>query len=462
MKINRLKIKNVGIVKDSDIPINQPLLVFYGECKSGKSTHLNAIKWCLGGAFPLDIIRHGEKEASVEMEFDGGTISRSWYRSKDGETKARAVQFIRNGRPVQNPVSELKRIANPFLLDQDHFRNMSELERKRFLTEQLGVDTSALDKDLIDTERQATTLRAKVAGYGEIDLTEVKMVDVSALQSRLAEIRANHKGALDAWEEHRAKLVGKHTVACAEVSTANHAAQAHNAKVDRTVVSIDQMRLAIAQLEKQLQDAKATLDLELLWLADNPVRPIMAFPNPPEEPARPEPPDTSEIEAQIAAAAAQNVKAEQYQANLAKDKQRQADAAALKALEDKIRKTRADKIALLSKISADSKIPGLTFEEDGTFVFEGTQAGMLSTSQIMRLSSLLSSLYLSEGDSFGIELLDRGESLGRSIFDYVEHAKKTNVSVLATVVGEKPARVPENVGVFCVKDGVVFKEDEAQ
>ena len=40
---------------------------------------------------------------------------------------------------------------------------------------------------------------------------------------------------------------------------------------------------------------------------------------------------------------------------------------------------------------------------------------MLSTSQIMRLSGELSSLY---PQGFGLELIDRAESLGKSIFTF--------------------------------------------
>jgi hypothetical protein len=94
----------------------------------------------------------------------------------------------------------------------------------------------------------------------------------------------------------------------------------------------------------------------------------------------------------------------------------------------------------------------LEFDEAGNFSYEGCQAGMLSTSQLMKLSSALSALY---PEGFGIELLDRGESLGRSIFGFIDRAKAEHKTILATVVGEKPAEVPAEVGVFVVEQGVV-------
>lgn len=75
---------------------------------------------------------------------------------------------------------------------------------------------------------------------------------------------------------------------------------------------------------------------------------------------------------------------------------------------------------------------------------------MLSTSQLMRLSSILSGHY---PDGFGLDLIDRGESLGKSIFSFIERAKAEEKTILATVVGEKPAAIPEHVGVFVVEQG---------
>jgi hypothetical protein len=77
---------------------------------------------------------------------------------------------------------------------------------------------------------------------------------------------------------------------------------------------------------------------------------------------------------------------------------------------------------------------------------------MLSTSQIMRLSELLSGRY---PDGFNLSLLDRGESMGKSIFALIERATAEEKTILATVVGEKPAKTPDGVGVFVVEGGQV-------
>lgn len=184
MKLKSLSVKNCGIIADAFIQIDKPLILFYGEIRQGKTTILSAIRWVCGGEFPQDIIRHGQAEASIELTFENGSISRSFYRSKGGEVKARAVMFIREGKPVASPVAELKKFLNPFLLDQDHLRNKTELERKRFFAELFAVDTTTEDAELCQAERDASNLRSEIKGYGGLDLTPVEAVDIATLQGQ--------------------------------------------------------------------------------------------------------------------------------------------------------------------------------------------------------------------------------------------------------------------------------------
>jgi len=46
---------------------------------------------------------------------------------------------------------------------------------------------------------------------------------------------------------------------------------------------------------------------------------------------------------------------------------------------------------------------------------------------------------------------------GRSIFNYVQKAKDEQKTILATIVGERPSQVPENIGVFVIEKGRVKK-----
>lgn len=426
MKPTKLIIKNIGKIAETEIEINKPLILFYGDIKQGKTTILNCVRWVCGGEFPEDIISHGADEGSIELLFDGGMISRSFYRSKTKETKARSVVYVKNGKPVPSPVAEIKKMLNPFLLDQDFLRNKTELERKQYFTELFAVDTSELDTELFNNQREASTLRAKITGYGTIDLTKIEPVDIGGETAKLTQLREQHESAVKSVSEYNASAVE------------------HNSTVKRGEDSIFSLKSEISDLETKLADKKSKLEACEKWIKDNPRMDSKPLPSPS--------PDIARLEKVIQDAGATNVRAEQYQKNLERANAKKADEESLVNLEKRGREIKAEKQKKLSTISETCGIKGLEFDDSGNFIYDGTTAGMISDSQIMRLSSELSALY---PEGFGLDLIDRAESLGKSIFEFVDKAKAENKSILATIVGERPANVPENVGVFVVENGQI-------
>lgn len=413
------------MIADTTIDLNKPLILFYGEIMQGKTTILNAVKFCFGGTYPADIIRHGQEEASVLLEFDNGSICREWYRGKDDVVNSRPIVFIKDGKKVGKPVDEIKKFLNPFLLDQDHLRKMTELERKKYFTQLFAVDTSEIDNEYSEIEAEARDIRAKIKGYGEIDLTEVKRIDVHSLRAELAQIRVRNDEAIE------------------KVNLINREVLQHNNKVSLHEETSRRLADEIVELEEKYAEAKKRYADHEKWLNENPFK--TEIPLPPMI-------DTTAIESQISEASANEIRFEQYQRNLARAQERKIDQKNLSQHEEKQRELKKAKIAKLVEINETCKIKNLAFDETGNFVYEGTTAGMLSGSQIMKLSSELSSLY---PEGLGIDLIDRGESLGKSIFLFVDKAEKEEKTILATIVGEKPADVPENIGVFVVSGGEV-------
>jgi DNA repair exonuclease SbcCD ATPase subunit len=418
MRLKTIEIKNIGLITNEVIPIDKPLLLFYGDIMQGKTTILNAVKLCFGGAFPSDVIRHGEQEAHVQLTFDNAVIRREFYRNAAGEVTARPISFIRDGLVVKKPVEAIKEFLNPFLLDQNHLFNMTELERKRFFIDLFGVDTSSFDKEYNILEGECKTLRIEIKSFGELDLTPVELVDVGDAKAKIK--YANDKYAEDM--------------------------EAYNTKN----TAVTERNLLIARARGTLTDIEAKLK-ELLeqkakvedWIQKHPALPAITMPAPI---------DTSALQEAVNNAAAQAVRYEQYQQNLSRDKAKKEKQRQLLEKEAKQRAIKAEKETLLKSISNTTGIEGLSFDEEGNFVYEGTQAGMLSTSQLMRLSSALSAKY---PEGFGIELIDRGESLGKSIFEFVKRAEREERTILATIVGDKPADIPDNIGVFVVEEGKV-------
>lgn len=458
MKITSLKITNIGLIENEAIQFDKPLLLFYGEIRQGKTTILNAVRWVCGGSFPQDIIRHGAKEGSIELAHDqGGVISRSFYKDKKGETVARPIIFVKAGKPVPSPATAIKAFLNPFLLDQDFLKNKTETERKAYFTEIFGVDTSALDTEWFNNDRDATALRSKIKGYGEIDVTPIQEVDAAKMKEQLAAIRKTHQDALDEHAEKKDAATALFNSACSGVQSGNAAVLQHNSNVIRNEEKLSESAAKIAELVKQLEAERENHTKLDKWLKENPkqVQQSMPVQSSFTYPDAPVAPDTSILEANIQEAGATNVRAQQYKANLERQKAKDADNEAVSKMEARQRAVKVEKAAKLKEITDKTGIKELKFDEEGSFTYQGTDAGMLSTSQVMRLSSELSSLY---PDGFGVELLDRGESLGASIFDYVNRAKEKDLSILATIVGERPAKVPADVGVFVVKEGKVTHE----
>ena len=425
MKVKKLTIKNIGIIEDIEIPANQPLILFYGEICQGKTTILNAVRWACGGQFPADIIRHGATEAYVALETDSGSIRREWYVGKDGETKAREVTFIRDGKVVKRPVDEIKRFLNPFLLDQDHLRKMGETERGAYFINLFGVDTSSIDKALTLNEGNARELRAKIKGYGDIDLALVERVDVGVLRNELKDIREKHDGETEA-------------------------IRVRNREKEKQNRSIREAESELGKCNQEIEDTKILLErlmerkaVEEQFLVDHKIKTFLVLPNPP---------DTSATEKAIDDGIAANVRHEQYLKNLERDKQRKADQHSLSTIELTTKNMREERAKKIMEVNQNCPIKGLEFKEDGTFTYQGTSAGMLSGSHVMKLSSELSALY---PEGLGLDLIDRAESLGKSIFTFIERAQKEKKTILATIVGEKPTKVPENVGVFVVENGKI-------
>jgi DNA repair exonuclease SbcCD ATPase subunit len=460
MKAVRLTIKNVGIIENTVIELDRPLILFYGDLQQGKTTILNAFKWCLGGTFPTDVIRHGEKEASVIFEFreeDGpGSISRSWYINKEGATTARPVSFIRSGKPVSKPDNEIRKFLNPYLLDNNFLKEMSETDRKTYFVKLFGVDTSDIDKEIDTAADQAKTLRIEIKAFGEIDTTEVKPIDTTALRTEKESIADDYASALRKHKEAVESIESAYRQKCDTIAAANREIASHNDTRKRGIGQLTELDKSIKDLETRLSEAKEKHKKITDWLKVNPEKNETPIPARPVLPLPPDTPDISKIDAQLSEAAAIAVRVEQYQKNLTRAQDKAKKEMSLKALEDKQRDSKRKKVSRLAESGEKSGIEGLIFSEDGSFSYTGTAAGMLSTSQIMDLSQELSALYPS---GFGLDLIDRAESLGfaigKNILEFVEKAKREDKTILAAIVGERPATAPPEVGVFVVSEGKV-------
>lgn len=441
MEIKSLEISNIGMIGHEIIPIDKHLLLFYGDIKQGKTTILNSVKLCFGGRFPRDIIKHGEKEAFVCIKFDEGSIKRKFRIAKDGTTKADKIEFVNNGEVEDEPVNAIKKFLNPFLLDQNHLFNMSGPERDRFFVDLFGVDTSAFDKESSILELKAKDLRSEIKGFGEIDLTPVEKPDIASLKLEKVNINAENEKIKKGYQE---EIYAIRDYNIRVMSRDNERSRKSEIK-ERNLREIEDLKKQIIQYETENENIDK-------YLMDNP-----SFIKK-ENPQEPEYKSTTEIDEKISQANADEVRYENYLDRVKRSEEKNGKIADLKTNTNRQGEIKKSKIAKLAEISKTIDIDSLSFDNNGDFVYDGTSAGMLSTSQIMTLSNELSKLY---PDSMGLELIDRGESLGwnhtnlekTSVSVFVKQAKDEKKTILATVVGDEPAKIPEDVGVFIVKNG---------
>ena len=452
MRILSLTTENIGMLAGTqNILINKPLILFYGDIKQGKTTILNCVRWAFGGGFPKDILTHGESEGFIELALENGLINRSFYINKDGETVARDLKIVLNNRPAK--VNDLKRFLNPFLLDQNHLINMKPPERAKFILELFQVNTTELDSELFQSENKAQLLRAKIKGFGDSIPVDVQQPDMDTLL-------ANKQAIEDGQKEQREMIEAENKII----------KENHQKEIDKILKEIVDFNTLQDENKTTIKNANDTLESILLQVTgsifekcfdkDNSQRIIEILPKPQEK--KPlihglkEPElitmDTSALidaEKAIQDAKIQQVQYENYVKEFARYEEKLNCNGELKTLEGNIKRARLEKAQQQEAINGI--VEGLEYR-DFQIWYENTTFEMLSTSQAMQLSSKLSALY---PDSLGLELIDKGESLGKSVMLLVEKAQKEEKNILVTVVGERPTLIPENIGVFVVENGEI-------
>ena len=428
MHIIAIILTNVGIVRNATIRLDKVLTFIFGDIKQGKTTILNAVRWALGGPVPDDLITHGEDHASIRLELDKGYIQRNFVL-KDNKTVARPIEFMYNGEKIKRPAEQIRMVMDPFIMNEEKLSSISDKELSSMLINILNVDTSDIDTAIAQAEETAKELRIEIKSYGDIDLTPVEVPDKEAL--------IIEKQAIQATWERATEEVNAHNKYVMEAAARNNQIKMNRENIEH---DIKDLRARIAKLQQELTSKEQAL------------KNIPEYEPVPEMKPHPPAPDTSEIDDQLNQIAALEVKREAYEANLRKQEEKEGKEVILKDTENFLRQARADRLSRLRERAEKSPIPGLGFNEDGAIVYENTSLSMLSTSQKKHLSSAIKTLY---PNSIRIELIDQGESLGTSIYQYIDHAKEHKLNILASIVGEKPAKVPEDVGVFVVKNGEV-------
>ncbi len=212
--INALHIKNMGIIDDITIDLNEGFNVLTGETGAGKSLIIGSLQILAGGRFSKEIIRHGEKYAFVEMslyipgqEFEDDTVIVSRELNINGKNSCKI-----NGRLVT--VSELKKFMSKIidihgqndnqsllnvnthieLLDDYSFEELENLKNnyKVFYEEYLKIKAE-LNRNYGDDKEKQRKLDLLNYQVNEIEIANLKKDEEDELENKRKIMMASEK-----------------------------------------------------------------------------------------------------------------------------------------------------------------------------------------------------------------------------------------------------------------------------
>ena len=65
--LQQISIRNFAIIEHLELPLHRGFVAITGETGAGKSIILDALVLALGGRANIDMIRHGQKKAQIEV-----------------------------------------------------------------------------------------------------------------------------------------------------------------------------------------------------------------------------------------------------------------------------------------------------------------------------------------------------------------------------------------------------------
>ena len=175
--ITTLHIKNIGIIDDLSIDLNNGLNVLTGETGAGKTLIIDSLGIISGGRFSKEMIRKGETNSFVEIcmyepenenSIDGNIIV-----SREINSNGRNMCKI-NGRMVT--VNELKNFMSKFIEIHGQNDNQSLLDNKfhlKYLDGFIGEELLKYKQEYKEKYTRYTEIKQELkANYEEADLKE--------------------------------------------------------------------------------------------------------------------------------------------------------------------------------------------------------------------------------------------------------------------------------------------------
>ena len=242
--ITTLHIKNIGIIDDLSIDLNNGLNVLTGETGAGKTLIIDSLGIISGGRFSKEMIRKGEKNSFVEIcmyepenenSIDGNIIV-----SREINSNGRNMCKI-NGRMVT--VNELKNFMSKFIEIHGQNDNQSLLDNKfhlKYLDGFIGEELLKYKQEYKENYTRYIEIKQELkANYGDEKERERKL--------DLLKYQFNEIEEADLKEKEEEELEEKRKIMLNSEKISNSLNEADEAIGES---SIDSINLAIRAMEK--------------------------------------------------------------------------------------------------------------------------------------------------------------------------------------------------------------------
>ncbi len=164
--IGTLHIKNIGIINDLEINLNEGFNVFTGETGAGKTLIIDSLQILAGGRFSKEIIRHGERSSYIEMIVYLG--EEEYIISREVNQTGRNICKI-NGRLIT--VNELKTFMKKIIDIHGQQDNQTILEQSshiKFIDDFIGENLSQIKKQYLEKYNKYIEIKEELKkNYGD-------------------------------------------------------------------------------------------------------------------------------------------------------------------------------------------------------------------------------------------------------------------------------------------------------
>ena len=219
--LEHLHIRNVALIKESEISFGDGLNILTGETGAGKSMIIDSLQFALGGRAGKDFLRHGEKQAAVEALFsvqsqalteklaengiapeEDGTLLITRTLSEAGKSVCRI-----NGSTVT--VGMLKEIAEDMIDiygQHEHQSLLNPVKHIRLLDRFCGAGFGEAMEEYKNSRQRLKDLEKQLAILIEDESQREQRMDMLRFQKEEIEAAELREGEEDALLEQKKRL----------------------------------------------------------------------------------------------------------------------------------------------------------------------------------------------------------------------------------------------------------------